>query len=80
MKRFVLGALGAIAGHVLGWVLAICWACFSDNLMMPQPEYEKKRAFILSTIWTIVGCGTIAGALFAVLMSKGPPHDPPAHS
>jgi hypothetical protein len=80
MKWFVLSAVGAIAGHLLGWVLAVCWAFFSNNLMMPEPEYEKKRASILLTTWAIVGCSTILGGLLAAFVTKGQSHDPSTHS
>jgi hypothetical protein len=62
VKRFRL-ALGAVAGHLVGWLLAIYWLMVTGNLVMPEPEYVKRRVFILVAIWSIVGFCTVAGGL-----------------
>jgi hypothetical protein len=76
MRRFGFCCLGAVAGHFVGWFLAICWAGITGNLMMPEPEYEKRRGSILLTIWLIVGASSLLAGFVAAWTLGGRGTDP----
>jgi hypothetical protein len=65
MRRLGFGCLGAVAGHLVGWLIAVCWMASSGNLMMPADVYEVKRASILLTVGLIVGVSTVLAGLLA---------------
>ena len=70
MRRLVFCCISAFVGFLIGWLCAICWAAATNNLMMPQPVYEAKRASILFTVWLIVGACTIVGGLLGLLLTQ----------
>ncbi len=62
---------GIIAGHVVGWILAILWAAATNNLMMPEPVYQERKAGIWLALWFIIGSCTVIGAALAYLTRGG---------
>lgn len=75
MKRAVAVTVGALAGHCVGWVAAVCWLAATNNLMVD--DYEARRTGLLFAVWTIIGVCTIAGVWFGSLLAgPAPPHRP----
>jgi hypothetical protein len=58
---------GFMVGGLLGFVLAICWAGWTGNLIMGAHEYERRKAGITATIVLIIACTGLIGALIGFL-------------
>jgi hypothetical protein len=76
MKKIIFVFVGAVFGHLLGWVLSIIWMACAGDLMMPANVYEARRGSIAFTMWSIIGLSTFLGGVAVASVLYREPESP----